>query len=46
MSLYVDGRVFTGDTLLIGGTGRADFTGGDAGKQYDAIKELLFTLPD
>jgi glyoxylase-like metal-dependent hydrolase (beta-lactamase superfamily II)/rhodanese-related sulfurtransferase len=46
MSLYVDGRVFTGDTLLIGGTGRADFSGGDAGKQYDAIKELLFTLPD
>ena len=38
ISLYVDGRVFTGDTLLIGGTGRADFPGGDAGKQYDAIK--------
>jgi sulfur dioxygenase len=46
MSLSVDGRVFTGDTLLIGGTGRADFSGGDPGKQYDAITEALFTLPD
>jgi sulfur dioxygenase len=46
MSLSVDGRVFTGDTLLIGGTGRADFPGGDAGKQYDAITTALFTLPD
>ena len=46
MSLSVDGRVFTGDTLLIGGTGRADFPGGDAGKQYDAITNALFSLPD
>ena len=46
ISLSVDGRVFTGDTLLIGGTGRADFPGGDAGKQYDAITSALFTLPD
>jgi sulfur dioxygenase len=40
------GRVFTGDTLLIGGTGRADFLGGDPGKQYDAITAQLFALPD
>ncbi|MGA7870438.1 MAG: MBL fold metallo-hydrolase [Candidatus Binatus sp.] len=46
ISLYVDGHVLTGDTLLIGGTGRADFPGGDAGKQYDAITGLLFKLPD
>jgi glyoxylase-like metal-dependent hydrolase (beta-lactamase superfamily II)/rhodanese-related sulfurtransferase len=46
ISLSVAGRVFTGDTLLIGGTGRADFPGGDAGKQYDAIMSSLFTLPD
>jgi glyoxylase-like metal-dependent hydrolase (beta-lactamase superfamily II)/rhodanese-related sulfurtransferase len=46
MSLSVDGRVFTGDTLMIGGTGRADFAGGDAGKQYDGIIKSLFTLPD
>ena len=46
ISLNVEGRVFTGDTLLIGGTGRADFAGGDAGQQYDAISGALFTLPD
>ncbi len=46
ISLYVDGCLFTGDTLLIGGTGRADFAGGDAGKQYDAITAVLFALPD
>ena len=46
ISIYVEGRVFTGDTLLIGGTGRADFAGGDAGQQYDAITGALFTLPD
>jgi sulfur dioxygenase len=46
ISLYVEGRVFTGDVLLIGGTGRADFAGGDSGHQYDAIAGKLFTLPD
>lgn len=46
ISLYVDGVVFTGDVLLIGGTGRADFAGGDAGEQYDSITSRLFTLPD
>jgi sulfur dioxygenase len=46
MSVDVDRRVFTGDTLLIGGTGRADFPGGDAGKQYDSIINELFTLPN
>lgn len=46
ISLVVDGHVLTGDVLLIGGTGRADFAGGDAGEQYDSITEHLFTLPD
>lgn len=45
-SLYLDGYVFTGDVLLIGGTGRADFAGGDAGEQYDSITRQLFTLPE
>jgi sulfur dioxygenase len=39
-------RVFTGDALLIGGCGRTDFQGGDAGIQYDSITQRLFTLPD
>src|SRR5688572_6984324 len=46
MSLYTGDRVFTGDVLLIGGTGRADFAGGDSGHQYDSITQKLFKLPD
>jgi sulfur dioxygenase len=42
----VDGAVLTGDTLLIGGSGRTDFPGGDAGAQYDAVVGRLFALPD
>ena len=38
--------LFTGDTLLIGGCGRTDFQGGDAGALYDSITTRLFTLPD
>ncbi len=44
ISLYAGDRVFTGDVLLIGGTGRADFAGGDAGQQYDAITRKLFDV--
>jgi sulfur dioxygenase len=39
-------RVFTGDALLIGGCGRTDFQGGNAGALYDCITQRLFTLPD
>jgi len=46
MSLVVEGNVLTGDTLFIGGSGRTDFAGGDAGAQYDAVTRKLFTLPD
>jgi sulfur dioxygenase len=46
ISLYAGDRVLTGDVLLIRGTGRADFAGGDAEKQYDAISGKLFVLPD
>lgn len=38
-------RLFTGDSLFIGGCGRTDFQGGDAGAQYDSIQKL-FALPD
>lgn len=38
--------VFTGDVLLIRGTGRTDFQGGDAGKSWDSIVDKLFRLPD
>lgn len=46
IALVMDGAVLTGDTLLIGGSGRTDFPGGDAGAQYDAVTGLLFELPD
>ncbi len=46
ISLVCPGCVLTGDTLMIRGTGRADFAGGDAGAQYDAITGKLFRLPD
>src|SRR6202008_1163697 len=44
---YVMGdRVFTGDTLLIRGTGRTDFQNGDARAQYESIFGRLLRLPD
>ncbi|MEY4730271.1 MAG: hypothetical protein RL020_1429 [Pseudomonadota bacterium] len=46
MSLLWRDRVFTGDTLLIGGCGRADFQNGDASALYKSITQKLFTLPD
>lgn len=38
--------VFTGDVLLIRGTGRTDFQNGDAEKSWDSITNKLFVLPD
>jgi glyoxylase-like metal-dependent hydrolase (beta-lactamase superfamily II)/rhodanese-related sulfurtransferase len=39
-------RVFTGDTLMIRGTGRTDFQNGSARAQYDSIFGRLLKLPD
>ena len=38
--------VFTGDVLLIRGTGRTDFQGGDPHKSWDSIVNKLFRLPE
>ncbi|MEJ2692161.1 MAG: MBL fold metallo-hydrolase, partial [Candidatus Thiodiazotropha sp.] len=38
-----DGLVFTGDILLIRGSGRTDFQSGDAARSYDSITGRLFT---
>jgi glyoxylase-like metal-dependent hydrolase (beta-lactamase superfamily II)/rhodanese-related sulfurtransferase len=46
VSYRIEGAVLTGDTLMIGTTGRCDFPGGDAGAQYDAVTGKLFRLPD
>ena len=40
------GMLFSGDTLLIRGTGRTDFQNGDANTQYDSLYERLLTLPE
>jgi glyoxylase-like metal-dependent hydrolase (beta-lactamase superfamily II)/rhodanese-related sulfurtransferase len=45
-SYLMDGRVFTGDTLLIRGTGRTDFQNGDPRAQYDSIFNKLLKLPN
>jgi glyoxylase-like metal-dependent hydrolase (beta-lactamase superfamily II) len=47
-SFYVPdaAMLFTGDTLLIRGTGRTDFQNGDALAQYHSIQDLLLTLPE
>lgn len=46
MSFLFEGMVFTGDSLLIGGTGRTDFQWGSASKLYDSITQKLFSLPE
>lgn len=38
-------RLFSGDTLLIRGTGRTDFQNGDAAQQYASLQKLL-ALPE
>ena len=45
-SFLMADRVFTGDTLLIRGTGRTDFQNGDPQAQYNSIFGKLLKLPD
>ncbi len=45
-SFLLPDRVFTGDTLLIRGTGRTDFQNGDAEAQYDSLFGKLLRLPE
>ncbi len=42
--LVADDRVFTGDTLLIGGTGRTDLPSGDPEALYDSLFKVLLKL--
>jgi rhodanese-related sulfurtransferase len=45
-SFLLADRVFTGDTLLIRGTGRTDFQNGDARMQYESLFGKLLRLPE
>jgi len=41
-----DGRLLTGDCLLIDGCGRTDFQNGNPSTLFDTITNTLFSLPD
>jgi len=45
-SFLTNDRVFTGDTLLIRGTGRTDFQNGSARAQYESLFGKLLKLPE
>ena len=45
-SFLMNDRVFTGDALLIRGTGRTDFQNGNARDSYNSIFNKLLKLPD
>jgi len=45
MSLYVEGMVFTGDTLFVGSVGRTDFPGSSWETMEASIRNKLYTLP-
>lgn len=46
VSFLCEGRVFTGDALLIRGCGRTDFQGGSAERLFASVRERLFALPE
>ena len=46
MSFVIGDHVFTGDALLVRGTGRTDLKKKNAGTLYDSITRKLFSLPD
>jgi sulfur dioxygenase len=46
VSYYFEGMVFTGDALLIRGSGRTDFQQGSAEVLYQSVTEKIFSLPD
>jgi len=43
--LYMEGSVFTGDTLFVGAVGRTDLRGGSMRKMLKSIHEKIYTLP-
>jgi sulfur dioxygenase len=46
LSFLAGNKLFTGDALLIRGTGRTDLQNGDPGQLYDSLTQILFHLPE
>lgn len=46
LSYRVGNHVFTGDALLVRGTGRTDFQNGNSAALYRSITQVLFALPE
>ena len=45
-SFFMKDRIFTGDTLLINGTGRTDFQNGNPVDQYHSLFDRILKLPE
>ena len=45
-SFFMNDRIFTGDTLLINGTGRTDFQNGNPIDQYHSLFDKILKLPE
>ena len=45
-SFFMKDRVFTGDTLLINGTGRTDFQNGSSYDAYNSLFKKILKLPE
>ena len=43
---YVEGNLFSGDTIFRESVGRCDLPGGDYNQIVDSIEQRIFTLPD
>lgn len=46
MCLYIEGMVFTGDSLFVGSIGRTDLPGGNYHELETSIRKRLYTLPE
>ena len=46
MSYFIEGMVFTGDTMMIRDVGRTDFQQGSNDKMWDSITKKIFGLPE
>jgi glyoxylase-like metal-dependent hydrolase (beta-lactamase superfamily II)/rhodanese-related sulfurtransferase len=45
-SIRIPGRILTGDWLFIGGAGRTDLPGGDAGEHWDSLRRVIPSLSE